>query len=257
MRAPTTHPPATRSAPESDPGEVEVPDAGEDRGNGVVLATAGLVGAISLVVVAFLTLQVHFNVGFARDDSPVLQRVRYHSSSRLIEGAQALVRLGNVETLIIIAIAIGFLLRVRGLRLVLCAAPLASLLVAGAFVTIMKATIGRTGPLEQFQFVASDRGSFPSGHSADTMSLGIGLAIVLGAVLFRRPAERVIVFGFALAFSTAVGISTLVLGVHWPTDVVAGWAVGLGAAVAVATLAVLATRDEPLAAARVRPRHLR
>jgi undecaprenyl-diphosphatase len=212
---------------------------------------AGFVGAISVVIVTLLTLQVHFNTGFARDDSPVLQHVRYHSSGSLVEGAHALVRLGNVETLIVVAIVIGLLLRWRGLHLILCVAPLASLLAAGTFVAIMKATIGRTGPLEQFQFAASDRGSFPSGHSADSMSLGIGLAIVLVAALVRRPTERIIVFGFALAFSAAVGVSTLVLGVHWPTDVVAGWAVGLGTAIAVATLAVLAAHDRPLAAVRV------
>jgi PAP2 superfamily. len=216
---------------------------------------AGLVGAISVLVVSLLTIDVHRNTGFARDDSLVLRHVRYHSSSWLVDGAQALVRLGNVKTLIAVAIVVGLLLRWLGLRLILCAAPLASLLVAGSFVAIMKATIGRSGPLEQLRFGVSDRGSFPSGHSADTMSLAIALAIVLVAVLVRRPTERVIVFGFALAFSAAVGMSTLVLGVHWPTDVVAGWAVGLGAAVCVATLAVLATNDRPLAAARVQPRH--
>jgi membrane-associated phospholipid phosphatase len=234
--APSTAQPLTAQRPDTEPPT-------QSRSHGFALAMAGFVGAISVVIVTLLTLQVHLNTGFARDDSPVLQRVRYHSSSSLVEGAHALVRLGNVETLIVVAIVIGLLLRWRGLHLILCVAPLASLLAAGTFVAIMKATIGRSGPLEQFQFAASDRGSFPSGHSADTMSLGIGLAIVLVAVLVRRPTERIIVFGFALAFSAAVGSSTLVLGVHWPTDVVAGWAVGLGTAVAVATLAVLATHD--------------
>jgi membrane-associated phospholipid phosphatase len=213
----------------------------------LVLVAAGVVGALSAFVALLLTLEVHRDTGFARDDWRVLREVQYHSGSLLVDGAQTLVRFGNVESLLVIAVVVGLLLRWRGLRPILCLVPLASLVVAGTFVQIMKSTIDRAAPYEHWQFDTSGLGSFPSGHSADTMSLSIGIAIVLAAVLMRRPAERVAVFAVALGLSMAVGVSTLVLGVHWPTDVLAGWAIGLGAAVLVGTGAVLATREQPFA----------
>ena len=212
----------------------------------LTLVVAGVVGAISAFVVLLLTLEVHRNTGFARDDWRVLREVRYHRSSLVVDGAQALVRLGNIESLLVIAVIVGLLLRWRGLRPILSGVPLASLLFAGAIVHFMNVSIDRAAPFERVRFETDGPGSFPSGHSAGTMSLCIGLAIVL-AVMVRRPAERVAVFGLALALSVAVGASTLVLGGHWPTDVVAGWAIGLGAAVAVGTLAVLMTRERPFA----------
>jgi undecaprenyl-diphosphatase len=217
-----------------------------------MLIVAALVGAVSVFVVALLASGVRHGTGFTRYDWQVLRDFRSHRSPIVVGTANALSGLGSIQTLVGVAAAVGVLLRRRRLHPILCAAPLASLLVAGGFVQIMKVVIARAGPHAQFQFGSRGAGSFPSGHSADTTAFSIGLAIVLVAVLVRRPAERVAVFGLALVLSVAVGVSRLVLGVHWPTDVVAGWAVGLGTAVAVGTLAVLATHDRPFATTPVR-----
>ena len=69
--------------------------------------------------------------------------------------------------------------------------------------------------------------SFPSGHS--TMSAVVYLT--LGALLARtQPRWRVKVFllGLAASVTVIVGISRIYLGVHWPTDVLGGWALGAG-----------------------------
>jgi undecaprenyl-diphosphatase len=207
----------------------------------------------SVGVVVLLTAGVLHGTGFTRYDWRVLDHFRSHRSPIVVDIANALAAFGSIGTLVIVAAVVGVLLRWRGLHPILCAAPFVSLLVAGGFVQIMKAAIPRTGPHAQFQFGSHAAGSFPSGHSADTTALSVGVAIVLVAVLARRPATRVAVVGLAIALSVAVGLSRLILGVHWPTDVVAGWAVGLGAAVAVGTLAVLVTHAHPLAPATVPP----
>lgn len=213
-----------------------------------MLASAGIV-IVSLLVVFMLTAMVRRGTGFGSYDFRLLRDFQRHRNPHLIDAANALADLGMVGTLMVIAVVVGFLLRWRGLNAVLCAVPFVSLLVSGALVQIMKVAIVRVGPNTQLGFGSPATGSFPSGHSADTTALSIGLAIVLVAALVRRPAERVAVFGLAIALSVAVGISRLVLGVHWPTDVVAGWAIGLATAVAIGTLAVVVTADRPLATA--------
>ena len=67
--------------------------------------------------------------------------------------------------------------------------------------------------------------SFPSGHSM----LSAATYLTLGALLARvQPRRRMKIFllGFAALLTLLVGISRVYLGVHWPTDVLAGWTAG-------------------------------
>lgn len=67
--------------------------------------------------------------------------------------------------------------------------------------------------------------SFPSGHAM----MSAVTYLTLGAILARvQPRYRLKAYLFILAglLTFAVGVSRVYLGVHWPTDVLAGWAVG-------------------------------
>lgn len=73
--------------------------------------------------------------------------------------------------------------------------------------------------------------SFPSGHSMLSAVAYLTLGALVARVLPRRRLKA-FVLGWALLFTALAGISRVYLGVHWPTDVVAGWAVGASWAVA-------------------------
>lgn len=91
----------------------------------------------------------------------------------------------------------------------------------------LKAVYGRERPPFTETYIMESSPSFPSGHSLLTAALLPAIAII-----FLRQ-ERVpkihrmfVTLGILLAI--IVGLTRIVLGAHYPTDVLAGWAVGFG-----------------------------
>jgi undecaprenyl-diphosphatase len=87
---------------------------------------------------------------------------------------------------------------------------------------VQKNFLGRTRPdVEQWMLETSF--AFPIGHAANSAATYVGLALLLTK-------SRAAICA-ATGISAAIGTSRVVLGVHWPSDVIGGWAFGALSAV--------------------------
>jgi undecaprenyl-diphosphatase len=130
----------------------------------------------------------------------------------------------TILTFVVAAAAVFLALhqRMRSVALVLGATILGSLVV-----TFIKALISRARPDLIDRLMQETSHSFPSGHSANSAIVYLTLATLLFPALPDRR-MRAFVLAVALLLTGMIGISRVYLGVHWPSDVVAGWVFGSG-----------------------------
>jgi undecaprenyl-diphosphatase len=90
----------------------------------------------------------------------------------------------------------------------------------------LKLTFQRPRPVPFFNLTAPESFSFPSGHSLASCCFFAGLAAILsGRVKRRRP--RMIIWVIATTMFLLIGLSRIYLGVHYTTDVIAGFSSAL------------------------------
>jgi undecaprenyl-diphosphatase len=104
---------------------------------------------------------------------------------------------------------------------------------AGAIicVTLLKLGFDRPRPDLVPHIMTAETPSFPSGHSTAAAAVYLMLGALLARVQ-RRRRLRLFFVALAATITVLVGLSRIYLGVHWPSDVVAGWTLGGGWAVA-------------------------
>ena len=207
---------------------------------------AAVVGAVVVVILgAFVVSSVSEDVvsssGIETRDLANLQLVTDHRSPLIVGISRVFTQLGGVGPLIVVAAVAGVFLWFHGARLVVAVAPLFALLTAGALAGVGKVLVARARPPEQIRLLPESDASFPSGHSTDSAALYLTIGLLVAVVLLRRPIARIACMALAASTVIGVGVSRLILGVHWPTDVLAGWALGTTVAVLVGTGALLAS----------------
>jgi undecaprenyl-diphosphatase len=135
-----------------------------------------------------------------------------------------LTALGGTTVLTLVSIlAVGYFATVRKYRTALFVAAATS---GGAILSsLLKMGFARPRPNLVVHLVDVSSASFPSGHAMNSAIT----YLTLGAVLARaEPSHRktVYILSVSITLTLLIGISRVYLGVHWPTDVIAGWAVG-------------------------------
>ena len=99
----------------------------------------------------------------------------------------------------------------------------------------MKALIGRDRPTLVPHLTDASGMSFPSGHSFASAMIYIGMALAF-ASMSQRHSVRYTLIGTAMVLSALIAWSRVLLGVHFPSDVMAGWLGGAGWAFLAAAL---------------------
>ena len=175
-----------------------------------------LIAALALVWAAMLLL------GGGDPDKAVFLFLYAGGKPELIDAARTVTQLGGYQALL----AATFLGLVRlALRrdwraaLLLLAITLSGRLL----VDLQKGWTGRLRPEDHEHLVATQSYAFPSGHAANATLVFLTLALLLP----ETARGRRLAVGAASVIALAVGLSRPMLGVHWPSDVAAGWAFGL------------------------------
>lgn len=144
----------------------------------------------------------------------------------LLEVVRDLTSLGGV--LLRNLVAVGALAALLFLRLRRETVLLASTIAGGWIVnTLVKLAVGRPRPLIVPHLTEAGGQSFPSGHSFNSAVVYIAMALAFAAMSPCR-AVRWTLIGVAVVLSLAVAFSRVWLGVHFPSDVAAGWLGGAG-----------------------------
>jgi undecaprenyl-diphosphatase len=125
--------------------------------------------------------------------------------------------------------AVGYLLLERKRQ----TAVFVTLAVAGGAVleTLLKLGFARPRPELVSHLVDVTSFSFPSGHATMATITYLTLGVLVARVQDRRR-MKLYLLAVAILVALIVGISRVYLGVHWPTDVLAGWCVGAAWALA-------------------------
>ncbi len=142
----------------------------------------------------------------------------------LEEAMRDITSLGSTVVLVLIVLATLFYLLLIG-RSRSAAFVLVSVGGGQILSSLLKTGIDRPRPELVSHLVEVSTLSFPSGHamlSAVTyLTLGAILAPILPGLV-----TRIYVLGLAVLLTLMVGVSRIYLGVHWPSDVLAGWCAG-------------------------------
>jgi undecaprenyl-diphosphatase len=136
--------------------------------------------------------------------------------------ARDITALGSFAVLgIMVCAVVGYLLLTR--KGAAAWLVLAAVLGGVALNSLLKIGFARPRPDFVAPSVRVFTASFPSGHAA----VSAITYLTLGALLARtHPSRRVRIYFMSLALTFLVGLSRIYLGVHFPTDILAGWCIG-------------------------------
>ncbi len=195
-----------------------------------LLVATGLVSAS--VAVFVLIAEDLLDAGtLVSHDQAVLNWFVDHRTDAWIRAAKLVSTVGGFVSLLLMGVVVGVWLWRRNWYLAV--APVVSLLLAGFASVVAKAAFGRARPPIVFHETHVSSPAFPSGHATDAAGFFLAAAFVLALTVARHVRTQIVLVCLAVLCTGLVGLSRLVLAVHWLSDVAAGWALGTAIAITV------------------------
>jgi membrane-associated phospholipid phosphatase len=187
-----------------------------------ILSIAAFLSSVALfgfLAQAYLTRDATVQV-----DIRLANALNANAVSSATTAFEAVTTLGSTSVLALVAAtAVAYLVhRRRGRDTALLVVALAG---AQLVTWILKAALERPRPSFDEPVATADWFSFPSGHASNSLALYGALAYVF-AGRSSRPVRAVVLAGLTLLVA-AIGFSRVYLGVHYLTDVIAGYSAGL------------------------------
>ena len=181
------------------------------------------VGAVALAVLIGAGLLID-RWPFAFDRSIVLGLRAWGGPPWLRFAAIDVTALGGVTVLTLVVLAVTALLLAQRLWLTALTTVTACWSVSW-MVELAKWEVARPRPTIVSHLVEVEHASFPSGHAAGSAAIYLTLAALASQVMPDRRARRTLLV-MAILLVGMIGCSRVYLGVHWPSDVLAGWSFG-------------------------------
>lgn len=116
---------------------------------------------------------------------------------------------------------------------------------------LLKPVFARPRPVWTHPLGSEVSFAYPSGHACAGIAVYAACAVAIGSLLRSRNWGAIVATA-GILLGLAIGLSRLVLGVHWPSDVVGGWAVALAFAGILGALLVLPPAPPPTVPKRAR-----
>jgi undecaprenyl-diphosphatase len=183
-----------------------------------------------LIVGALLALWTSITVAvteFGRVDqfdASASEEASEHMTPESTTWASDLANLASTKTALVIVVVAVLVLLVRRHWRGAIALSLVFPVTQGA-VQLIKLVVERPRPAANAHLAEAQGFSFPSAHSATSVAVYATIAFILIRAA-RHGHSRVAIASFATALVLAVGLSRVLLGAHYPTDVLAGWTFG-------------------------------
>jgi undecaprenyl-diphosphatase len=190
----------------------------------VILVLGFLSALFALLLFAWLAEEM-MEGDTARFDSAITLAVHQHATPRLTTVMKALTMLGSsvvMAPLAILTLALCYFRREFHALKILAATFGGALLLE----FILKLTFHRPRPVPFFDLPTPASFSFPSGHALFSFCFFAGIAAVLSPRLSSQRAKQGL-WSIAIALTLGIGLSRIYLGVHYPSDVLAGYAAGI------------------------------